>query len=198
TTHGVLPLASWICFWNGLRFRCFSMNGIGSVKLLEQMKPMSAILCHSCCEVDCLKELSVSHCLSTKGVNLGSLTLQSSQQVPILLVTILTALTDTFHAFQPLKVPGFSFAWLELVSHRSFMPKLLYGNSQKTSLYVQHLLVDLFKFMEPHLRIVELALAYGLGIMNLKPEIMENLMKNAWQLVFGKYLQVLSKLLCSV
>ncbi|KAI3857668.1 hypothetical protein MKW98_028932 [Papaver atlanticum] len=39
---------------------------------------------------------------------------------------------------------------------------------------------------------------YGFGIMNLKPGIMENLMKNAWQLVFGKYLQVLSKFLCSI
>ncbi|KAI3986448.1 hypothetical protein MKX01_037730 [Papaver californicum] len=69
---------------------------------------------------------------------------------------ILTAFADTFHALQPLKVPGFSFAWLELVSHRSFMPKLLYGNSQKTSPYVQRLLVALFKFMEPYLRNAEL------------------------------------------
>ncbi|XP_026438629.1 CCR4-NOT transcription complex subunit 1-like [Papaver somniferum] len=65
---------------------------------------------------------------------------------------ILTAFANAFHALQPLKVPGFSYAWLELVSHRSFMPKLLYGNSQKTSPYVQRLLVDLFKFMEPYLR----------------------------------------------
>ncbi|KAI3844272.1 hypothetical protein MKW92_023019 [Papaver armeniacum] len=69
---------------------------------------------------------------------------------------ILAAFANTFHALQPLRVPGFSFAWLELVSHRSFMPKLLYGNSQKTSLYVQRLLVDLFKFMEPYLRNAEL------------------------------------------
>ncbi|KAI3865837.1 hypothetical protein MKX03_035790, partial [Papaver bracteatum] len=69
---------------------------------------------------------------------------------------ILAAFANTFHALQPLRVPGFSFAWLELVSHRSFMPKLLYGNSQNTSLYVQRLLVDLFKFMEPYLRNAEL------------------------------------------
>ena len=50
-----------------------------------------------------------------------------------------------------------SFAWLELVSHRSFMPKLLTVNPPKGWLYVQRLLVDLFKFMEPYLRNAEMA-----------------------------------------
>lgn len=49
-----------------------------------------------------------------------------------------------------------SFVWLELVSHRSFMPKLLTGNGQKGWPYVQRLLVDLFQFMEPFLRNAEL------------------------------------------
>ncbi|XP_052210992.1 uncharacterized protein LOC127813907 isoform X2 [Diospyros lotus] len=69
---------------------------------------------------------------------------------------ILTALANAFHALQPLKVPGFSFAWLELVSHRSFMPKLLTGNAQKGWPYMQRLLVDLFQFLEPFLRNAEL------------------------------------------
>ncbi|XP_068649486.1 uncharacterized protein [Aristolochia californica] len=69
---------------------------------------------------------------------------------------ILTAFANAFHALQPLRVPGFSFAWLELVSHRSFMPKLLTSPSQKGWSYVQRLLVDLFKFMEPYLRNAEL------------------------------------------
>ncbi|KAL8512556.1 hypothetical protein ACS0TY_018877 [Phlomoides rotata] len=43
----------------------------------------------------------------------------------------------------------FSFAWLELVSHVSFMPKLLTANGQKGWPYFQRLLVDLFQFMEP-------------------------------------------------
>ncbi|KAG6428008.1 hypothetical protein SASPL_112256 [Salvia splendens] len=68
----------------------------------------------------------------------------------------LTALANSFHAIQPLKVPGFSFAWLELVSHRSFMPKLLTANAQKGWPYFQRLLVDLFQFMEPFLRKTEL------------------------------------------
>lgn len=50
-----------------------------------------------------------------------------------------------------------SYAWLELVSHRSFMPKMLTGNSQKGWPYIQRLLVDMFQFMEPFLRNAELA-----------------------------------------
>ncbi|XP_051134130.1 uncharacterized protein LOC127253505 [Andrographis paniculata] len=69
---------------------------------------------------------------------------------------VLTALANSFHALQPLKVPGFSFAWLELISHRSFMPKLLVANAQKGWPYLQRLLVDLFQFMEPFLRNAEL------------------------------------------
>ncbi|GLT84370.1 hypothetical protein SLE2022_026050 [Rubroshorea leprosula] len=69
---------------------------------------------------------------------------------------ILTAFANAFHALQPLKVPAFSFAWLELVSHRSFMPKLLTGNAQKGWPYIQRLLVDLLQFLEPFLRSAEL------------------------------------------
>nr|XP_025640967.1 CCR4-NOT transcription complex subunit 1 isoform X1 [Arachis hypogaea] len=69
---------------------------------------------------------------------------------------ILIAFANTFHALQPLKVPAFSFAWLELISHRSFMPKMLTGNGQKGWPYIQRLLVDLFQFMEPFLRHAEL------------------------------------------
>ncbi|KAK1408886.1 hypothetical protein QVD17_41009 [Tagetes erecta] len=70
---------------------------------------------------------------------------------------VLTALATSFHALQPSKVPAFSFVWLELVSHRSFMPKLLSANAQKGWPYFQRLLVDLFQFMEPFLRNAELA-----------------------------------------
>ncbi|KAG6431047.1 hypothetical protein SASPL_109122 [Salvia splendens] len=48
------------------------------------------------------------------------------------------------------------FAWLELVSHRSFMPKLLTANAQKGWPYFQRLLVDFFQFIEPFLRKAEL------------------------------------------
>ncbi|KAK6936303.1 CCR4-NOT transcription complex subunit 1, HEAT repeat [Dillenia turbinata] len=69
---------------------------------------------------------------------------------------VLVAFANAFHLLQPLKVPAFSFAWLELVSHRSFMPKLLTINPPKGWSLVQRLLVDLFKFMEPYLRNAEL------------------------------------------
>ncbi|KAF8111472.1 hypothetical protein N665_0074s0008 [Sinapis alba] len=69
---------------------------------------------------------------------------------------VLTAFANAFHALQPLKIPAFSFAWLELVSHRSFMPKLLTVNGQKGWPYVQRLLVDLLQFLEPFLRNAEL------------------------------------------
>lgn len=49
-----------------------------------------------------------------------------------------------------------SFAWLELVSHRTFMARLLTGNSQKGWPFFQRLLIDLFKFMEPYLRTADL------------------------------------------
>ncbi|XP_074578118.1 uncharacterized protein LOC141834681 isoform X2 [Curcuma longa] len=70
---------------------------------------------------------------------------------------VLTSFANAFHALQPLKVPGWSFAWLELVSHRSFMPKLLTCNGPKGWPFFQRLLVDLLKFMEPYLRNVELS-----------------------------------------
>uniref|UniRef100_A0ACD5TIG6 Uncharacterized protein n=1 Tax=Avena sativa TaxID=4498 RepID=A0ACD5TIG6_AVESA len=69
---------------------------------------------------------------------------------------VLTAFANAFHVLQPLRVPAWSFAWLELVSHRSFMPKLLLCNSQKGWPLFQRLLVDLFKFMEPYLRNAEM------------------------------------------
>lgn len=69
---------------------------------------------------------------------------------------ILTIFANAFHALQPLKVPVFSFAWLELVSNRSFMPKMLTVNNQKGWPHIQRLLVDLFQFMEPFLRNAEL------------------------------------------
>ncbi|KAM0835819.1 hypothetical protein ACQ4PT_062703 [Festuca glaucescens] len=69
---------------------------------------------------------------------------------------VLTAFANAFHALQPLRIPGLSFAWLELVSHRTFMPRLLTCNLQKGWPLFHGLLVDLFKFMEPYLRNAEL------------------------------------------
>ncbi|KAL0007429.1 hypothetical protein SO802_008931 [Lithocarpus litseifolius] len=71
---------------------------------------------------------------------------------------VLAMFANAFHALQPLRVPSFSFAWLELVSHQHFMPKMLTANGQKGWPFIQRLLVDLFQFMEPFLRSAELGI----------------------------------------
>ena len=50
----------------------------------------------------------------------------------------------------------FAFAWLELVSHRHFLPNLLLLSGQKCWNVAHQLLIDHFLFMEPHLRRAEL------------------------------------------
>ena len=61
------------------------------------------------------------------------------------------------HVFlQPLRVPGFAFAWLDLMSHRNLMPKLLLAPSHKGWPNFQRLLLALLRFLEPYLRNAEL------------------------------------------
>jgi len=70
---------------------------------------------------------------------------------------VLAAFAGAFHALQPSLLPALAFAWLELVAHRSFLPALLsnkYG--QKGWVLAHRLLVDLFVFLEPHLRKAQL------------------------------------------
>lgn len=47
--------------------------------------------------------------------------------------------------------PGFTFGWLSLISHRSFMPKLLLAEGAKGWPLFQKLLVSLFRFLVPFL-----------------------------------------------
>ncbi|EGF78328.1 hypothetical protein BATDEDRAFT_35788 [Batrachochytrium dendrobatidis JAM81] len=65
---------------------------------------------------------------------------------------IFTAISNTFHTLQPNFLPGFAFAWLQLISHRQFMPKLLLADGQRLWPYYQRLLVELFKFIGPFLQ----------------------------------------------
>lgn len=62
----------------------------------------------------------------------------------------------TLSALQPTRLPGFAFAWLELISHRNFMAKLLLAKGQKGWPLFQGLLGELFHFLEPYLRSAEL------------------------------------------
>eukprot|EP01064_Diplonema_japonicum_P022359 TRINITY_DN3206_c1_g1_i1.p1 TRINITY_DN3206_c1_g1~~TRINITY_DN3206_c1_g1_i1.p1 ORF type:complete len:2330 (+),score=775.33 TRINITY_DN3206_c1_g1_i1:81-6992(+) len=69
---------------------------------------------------------------------------------------ILVLFANILHTLSPTKLPGFAFAWLELLSHRIFMPKLLLKNQEGWP-HFQRLLVDLLKFLEPWLRQAELS-----------------------------------------
>ncbi|KAG8177929.1 hypothetical protein JTE90_000793 [Oedothorax gibbosus] len=71
---------------------------------------------------------------------------------------ILTAFCNTLYYLRPQKAPSFSYAWLELVSHRVFLGRVLaLSAAQKGWTMYAQLLVSLFKFLAPFLRNVELA-----------------------------------------
>ena len=73
-----------------------------------------------------------------------------SEHNEILNWQLLINFANIFGSLQPNKIVGFCFSWVELISHRQFMPKLLL--SQKGSIKFQELLVELFQFLEPFLR----------------------------------------------
>ncbi|KAK7066941.1 CCR4-NOT transcription complex subunit 1 [Halocaridina rubra] len=71
---------------------------------------------------------------------------------------VLMAFTQTLHLLRPSKCPGFSYAWLEIVSHRVFIGRMLaITPQQKGWTMYSMLLEDLFKFLAPFLRNAELA-----------------------------------------
>ncbi|KAI9256566.1 CCR4-Not complex component, Not1-domain-containing protein [Phascolomyces articulosus] len=80
----------------------------------------------------------------------------SEQQLQSIYLPILTRLSNMFYKLQPTYFPGFTFAWLQLISHRLFMPKLLLTENQKGWAVFQRLLICLFRFLVPFLRDVEL------------------------------------------
>jgi CCR4-NOT transcription complex subunit 1 len=72
-------------------------------------------------------------------------------------VQVLGAFAHAWHGVQPLAAPGFAFAWLELVSHRTFLPQLLLAKPHQKGWALMHrLLVALFAFLEPFLRRAQL------------------------------------------
>ncbi|KAL0097780.1 Not1 transcription factor, partial [Phycomyces blakesleeanus] len=80
----------------------------------------------------------------------------AEHQLQSVYIPLLTALSNSFHMLQPSYFPGFTFAWLQLISHRLFMPKLLLTENQKGWPTFQRLLICLFQFLVPFLRNVEL------------------------------------------
>ncbi|GKY99341.1 hypothetical protein MPSEU_000889100 [Mayamaea pseudoterrestris] len=71
-------------------------------------------------------------------------------------LAVLSLFGATFHVCQPLVMPGFAFAWFELVSHRHFLPNALLHPGQKGWNIMHHLFVDHLLFLEPYLRRLEL------------------------------------------
>jgi CCR4-NOT transcription complex subunit 1 len=70
---------------------------------------------------------------------------------------VLGAFAAAWHGVQPAAAPAFAFAWLELVSHRAFLPPLLLAKpAQKGWGLLHRLLVALFVFLEPFLRAAQL------------------------------------------
>ena len=68
---------------------------------------------------------------------------------------MLVPIASTLHLLNPMRVPGFCFAWLELVSHRFFMPKMLRTvnpSAERSQVPIQWgkmsvLVTDLLKFI---------------------------------------------------
>lgn len=71
---------------------------------------------------------------------------------------VLTSYCHVMHLIRPTKAPGFAYAWLELISHRVFLGRILALTPQQKgwNMYSQ-LLIDLFKFLAPFLRNAEMA-----------------------------------------
>ncbi|BDA40393.1 CCR4-NOT transcription complex subunit 1 [Coccomyxa sp. Obi] len=69
---------------------------------------------------------------------------------------MLAAIAVTLEGVQPVKVPGFAFQWLELISHRHLMPKLVLAPGQAGWPHLERLLVALLRFLEPYLRNADL------------------------------------------
>ncbi|KAI8375479.1 CCR4-Not complex component, Not1-domain-containing protein [Blakeslea trispora] len=78
------------------------------------------------------------------------------QQLQKQYISLLSCFSDTLYTLQPSYFPGFVFAWLQLVSHRFFMPQLLMAENQKEWAMFQRLVVCLFKFLSPYLSRTEL------------------------------------------
>jgi len=71
---------------------------------------------------------------------------------------VLTAYCNMLNLLRPSKAPGFAYAWLEIVSHRVFIGRILsLTQNQKGWPMYSQLLTALFKFLSPFLRNAELA-----------------------------------------
>ena len=67
-------------------------------------------------------------------------------------LAILSTYSHVYSLLVPPQVPGFAFAWLQLISHRCFMPHLLLVKGQKGWPHMHRLLISLLLFLKPFLK----------------------------------------------
>ena len=70
---------------------------------------------------------------------------------------VLASLAGALLALQPSRAPGFAYAWLELISHRCFLPRLLADRERAGWPTLRRLLVAALTFLEPFLRAAALS-----------------------------------------
>jgi len=80
----------------------------------------------------------------------------AKQEAALPMLPLLQTYYQVFLALQPSKMPGFAFGWLQLISHKTFMPHLLLARGQKGWPYMHRLLLALLHFMQPFLRSVQM------------------------------------------
>lgn len=71
-----------------------------------------------------------------------------------LLLPLLTVYTQAYLALQPTALPGFAFAWLQLISKRTFLPNLL--KVPKGWPLMHRLILGLIQFFQPFLKLGQL------------------------------------------
>jgi CCR4-NOT transcription complex subunit 1 len=69
---------------------------------------------------------------------------------------VLATFASVLYAVRPERVPGFAFAWLELVSHRLLLPPLLQVSSQRGWPLAHRLIHSMMRFIYPALRRAEM------------------------------------------
>ncbi|VDM37677.1 unnamed protein product [Toxocara canis] len=71
---------------------------------------------------------------------------------------ILEAFGQALFILQPRRVPGFAFAWLDIVGHRNFIARLLKDSAEplKTAAMYTQLIICHLKFLSPFLRNIQL------------------------------------------
>jgi hypothetical protein len=66
-------------------------------------------------------------------------------------IHVLSAICNALNSCSPHLAPGFAYAWLQLISNRDVMPRMLADRTGKGWSYFRQLLVSMLSFLSPHL-----------------------------------------------